>query len=114
LQIAVSITETVTPILQNLKQQAAAAGNVHLHVGATAGYAFFVEFGTRRMAAEPFIRPAVDAYFSQLVDGIKNGFFTEDVLAAFEEGGSNMETMAQSICPVRTGFLRSTIYHTVG
>jgi HK97 gp10 family phage protein len=28
---------------------------------ATAGYAIFVEFGTRKMAAQPFLRPAAEA-----------------------------------------------------
>ncbi len=45
-----------------------------LEVGATADYAGFQEFGTRRMAANPYLRPAFDAYkdpiYSALLHGI--------------------------------------------
>jgi HK97 gp10 family phage protein len=46
--------------------------------GATADYASFNEFGTRRMAAQPFIRPALDANQQRLLDamllGVMNSF----------------------------------------
>lgn len=44
--------------------------NNSLEIGATADYAMFVELGTRRMAAEPFIRPAFDAHQSQLLQAL--------------------------------------------
>ena len=41
--------------------------------GATAEYAIFVEMGTYRMAAQPFIRPAVETYTSAILDAVVEG-----------------------------------------
>jgi HK97 gp10 family phage protein len=49
-----------------------------LIIMATAPYAKYVEFGTRRMRAEPYIRPAIDAYMDALTSSIE-----EQVLDAF-------------------------------
>ena len=38
--------------------------------GAEADYALFVEMGTRFMAAQPFIRPAVEAYTSVILQAV--------------------------------------------
>ena len=38
--------------------------------GAAADYAVFVEFGTYKMAAQPFIRPAYEAYSAEILDAI--------------------------------------------
>jgi HK97 gp10 family phage protein len=50
-----------------------------LEIGATADYAPYVELGTRRMAAEPFIRPAFDAGEERLLQALAHG-----VLFAFQ------------------------------
>jgi HK97 gp10 family phage protein len=42
------------------------ASPTQLAVGAAAPYALYVEFGTRRMAARPYIRPAVFAKIGEL------------------------------------------------
>jgi HK97 gp10 family phage protein len=42
-----------------------------LTVGADAPYAAYVELGTSRMAAQPFIRPAVDAEAPRLTERIR-------------------------------------------
>lgn len=44
-----------------------------MELGATADYAFWVEMGTRRMAAQPFIRPAFDANQRKLLDAVVLG-----------------------------------------
>jgi HK97 gp10 family phage protein len=44
-----------------------------LEAGATADYASFQEFGTRRMAAHPFLRPAFDAHQQQIYDALLHG-----------------------------------------
>ncbi len=41
--------------------------------GASADYAEFVEFGTRKMQAQPFIRPAMDANEGKLLDAVLAG-----------------------------------------
>lgn len=38
--------------------------------GASAEYALFVEMGTWKMAAQPFIRPAFEAYTATILDAI--------------------------------------------
>ncbi len=49
-----------------------------LELGATADYAAYVELGTRRMAAQPYIRPAFDAnqqrVYEACVLGVMNAF----------------------------------------
>lgn len=42
-----------------------------LSVGTNVEYAKFVEFGTSKMAAQPFLRPAVDACAKDVVDEIR-------------------------------------------
>jgi HK97 gp10 family phage protein len=49
-----------------------------LTVMATAPYAKYVEFGTRRARAQPYIRPAIDGYMTRITSSIN-----EQVLAAF-------------------------------
>ena len=41
-------------------------------IGASANYAGYVEFGTRFMHAQPFIRPAFITVHTYLIDGIIN------------------------------------------
>lgn len=45
-------------------------GPFQYSVGATAGYAGYVEFGTRFMVAQPFLRPAFIEVHTYLFDGI--------------------------------------------
>jgi HK97 gp10 family phage protein len=52
--------------------------DAQLIIRATANYAAYVEFGTRRMKSEPYIRPAIDAYMQAIASSL-----TEQVLAAF-------------------------------
>ena len=49
------------------------AENLTMDFGALAYYSAFNEFGTRRMAAQPFIRPALDANQQKLLDAILVG-----------------------------------------
>jgi HK97 gp10 family phage protein len=44
-----------------------------LAFGATAPYASYVELGTWRSRAQPFIRPALDAYQMKLLDALVRG-----------------------------------------
>jgi len=48
-------------------------GGMVLEFGATADYALYNEFGTSRMAPQPFIRPALDANQQKLLDAIRVG-----------------------------------------
>lgn len=51
----------------------AEGGTPGLQFGASAEYAFWVEMGTRRMRAQPFIRPSLEAYQQKLLDAILQG-----------------------------------------
>jgi HK97 gp10 family phage protein len=44
-----------------------------LEAGASADYAPFQEFGTRRSAAHPFLRPAFDAYQQRIYEALLHG-----------------------------------------
>jgi HK97 gp10 family phage protein len=44
-----------------------------LECGATADYAVYQEFGTRRMAAHPYLRPALDAYQDAIYNALLHG-----------------------------------------
>jgi HK97 gp10 family phage protein len=44
-----------------------------LEAGATVDYAPFQEFGTRRSAAHPFLRPAFDAYQQRIYEALLHG-----------------------------------------
>lgn len=50
--------------------------DLSLELGAKADYALYVEMGTRRMASEPFIRPAFDAAEQRLLDALLLGIMT--------------------------------------
>ena len=47
--------------------------NLGFIFGAKAGHSGFVEFGTRFMRAQPFIRPALDANQQRLLDAVLKG-----------------------------------------
>jgi HK97 gp10 family phage protein len=51
---------------------------IQMTFGATAPYAEYQELGTRFMRGQPFIRPALDAYQTKLLDALVQG-----VVAAF-------------------------------
>jgi HK97 gp10 family phage protein len=46
-----------------------------LEFGATADYASYNEFGTWRMAPQPFIRPALDASSQKILEAILTGCY---------------------------------------
>jgi len=46
---------------------------MNLEVGAEADYAAYVELGTSRMAARPYLRPSVDANQDKLKEAVKVG-----------------------------------------
>jgi HK97 gp10 family phage protein len=53
-----------------------------VNFGADAAYAYFVEFGTKRMAARPYLWPAIQRYLPQLEELIR-----EAIVAAKAEAG---------------------------
>lgn len=47
--------------------------DTNLEVGASAHYAAYVELGTSKMSARPYLRPSVDANREKLLDAVKTG-----------------------------------------
>ena len=53
-------------------------------IGAEATYALFVELGTRRMQARPYLYPAIQEYLPQLEDIIRDAIETAKAEAGFK------------------------------
>jgi hypothetical protein len=83
-------------------------------IGTNIEYGPYVELGTSRMAAQPYLRPAYDenkqAALKEIADvlalNLPNGVRVKDALHA---GGLVIEGPAKQKAPVLTGTLRSSI-----
>jgi HK97 gp10 family phage protein len=71
--LAKSIVPVRTGFLQSTIYHQVDESTLAMDFGATADYAGYIEFGTRRMAAQPFIRPALDANQQKLLDAMLLG-----------------------------------------
>ena len=49
------------------------SGSLEVEIGASAPYAQFIEFGTFRMAAQPYLRPAILGAFDDLCKAVLDG-----------------------------------------
>ena len=81
-------------------------GTQEYRVGTNVEYAVYVEFGTSRMEAQPYLRPAAEqavAELDQIADDIDNA----DELV--EELALKIEEYAKERAPVDTGKLRASI-----
>ena len=45
-------------------------GGLSAEIGPTASYGAYVEFGTRRMRPQPFMRPAADQHFPEFTEAV--------------------------------------------
>ena len=66
------IARTIVPVRTGFLRSTIgySADGLSLELTASAYYAGFVEFGTRRMHAEPYMRPAFYQFYPMLVDAI--------------------------------------------
>lgn len=81
-------------------------GTVKYVVGTNVNYSVHVEFGTSRMQAQPYLRPAVE----HVARNAQNIFDKADSLtAAIAEIALEIEKEAKRLCPVDTGNLRASI-----
>lgn len=81
-------------------------GTQEYRVGTNVEYAVYVEFGTSRMEAQPYLRPAAEqavAELDQIADDVDNA----DELV--EELALKIEEYAKERAPVDTGKLRNSI-----
>lgn len=114
LRVQVTGIPQATAALDRLQQGAVAVGRTVLRVGSPLAYSGYVERGTRRMRARPFLAPALDAaersLRGRLVAALPRG--AQATAAALLGVGAEMKATAQRLAPVRTGNLRSSIYST--
>lgn len=77
-------TERQAPVRTGYLQSTiyAKAKDWNIELGASAAYAYFVEFGTRYMRAHPFLYPAVQQFLPELESNIIKG-----ILQAKSEAG---------------------------
>jgi len=66
------IARTIVPVRTGFLRSTIgySADGLSLELTASAYYAGFVEFGTRRMKAEPYMRPAFYQFYPMLIDAI--------------------------------------------
>lgn len=85
------------------------AQRVEYEVGSNVDYAIHIEFGTSKMRAQPYLRPATERTRRQLDAIARKADSLEELvkLAAL-----SVEQIAKDIVPVDTGRLRSSITTT--
>jgi len=105
------VEDTFTPLLGRIAEQIRQVGGHGIEFGATAYYAPFHEFGTSRISAAPFIRPAFDANQQKFQDALAVGVLNGNALAEIDVVGADMVDMARGLARVRTGFMRDSIYY---
>ena len=98
----------VTGTFNRLRQYAGSGGTTYI-VGTNVEYAPYVEFGTRHMSAQPYLRPAVEEVRSNIPRYVSRSSSLDDAvrLAAVE-----CEAGARRRAPVDTGNLRNSIRST--
>lgn len=74
-------TGTLRRSIHTELQTQAKPGETHAFVGTSLEYAKYVEFGTSRMRAQPFVRPAFDETKGEL-PGIIREFVTEAIIVS--------------------------------
>ena len=83
------------------------AGNAEYVVGTNVEYAVYVEFGTSKMQAQPYLRPAAERVMQQEADAIAaDAENTEEVVKRIALA---IERHAKEEVPVDTGNLRGSI-----
>ena len=105
------VEDTFTPLLGRIAEQVRQVGGHGIEFGATAYYAPFHEFGTSRISAAPFIRPAFDANQQKFLNAVAFGVLSGNALAEINIVGADMVDMARSLARVKTGFMRDSIYY---
>jgi hypothetical protein len=101
-------------LADKIKKMIGGAPKGHARIGTNIEYGPYVELGTSRQGAQPYLRPAYDenkaAALKEIADVLKldlpGGVKVKDALHA---GGLVIEGPAKQKAPVLTGTLRSSI-----
>jgi hypothetical protein len=119
--MSVSITLVgLDDLIQHLNAAGQAISSAGIRLHADAPYAEFVEKGTSRMSARPYLEPAAaqtaDQIAALVAEGIVEVIETGDTTALrrnLQTGAQLLETRAQALVHVVTGYLRSSIHGEV-
>jgi isopropylmalate/homocitrate/citramalate synthase len=95
-----------TALVAGFEEAQAAAVDATWVVGTTVEYSVYVEFGTSKMAAQPYLRPAVEAARRKADRVFERAESTD---AAVKDLALLIEAEAKRRCPVDTGNLRASI-----
>ena len=95
-------------------KMASGASRAHARIGTNIEYGPYVELGTSRQAAQPYLRPAYDekrqAALQEVSDVLSSTLLDGPKLKdALHAGGLVIEVQAKINAPVLTGTLRSSI-----
>jgi hypothetical protein len=83
------------------------AENVEYRVGTNVEYAVYVEFGTSKMRAQPYLRPAVKEVVNSKGDALAAD--ADDVEEFVKKLAFEIEREAKDRAPVDTGTLQNSI-----
>ena len=81
-------------------------GTVTYRVGSDVDYSIHVEYGTSRMEAQPYLRPAVEEVLSNIDQYADNADSLDEMIKAIAEAVADV---ASDKAPVDTGRLQNSI-----
>lgn len=96
----------LTSAVSMLEGLAPEGGTARYSVGTNVEYAPYVEFGTYKMAAQPYMRPAAREVRGNLSSHLSGA---DSVDAMVKSIAQQVERRAKQKCPVDTGTLRASI-----
>jgi hypothetical protein len=108
--------EAILEALKDHREGAQVIGRLDAAIGASAPYAGYVHGGTSRMPARPFLSNAIaknaPRFEQELADAVpKGGTATARALLT---GTNQILDDARAEAPVRTGYLRGSLYVKLG
>lgn len=116
MKITITGIKKAQEYVSTLKSGAEAAGKAVVLVGTAVRYGRYVEQGTRRMKAQPYLVPALRAVEGRIgpevAEALPKG--PSAVLSTLLRLGYQVEAGAKRRVPVRTGHLRRSLHTTAG
>lgn len=112
LRITVIGAEAISGALHAHRESVEAIEKMELALGASAPYAGYVHGGTSRMPPRPFLSNAIQKNLADLqlaiVRAIPKG--DQETVKAILRGANDIVDDAREEAPVRTGYLRGSLY----
>lgn len=102
-------------LIDKIRKMATGSTRAHARIGTNIEYGPYVELGTSRMRAQPYLRPALDEKRQEALQEVSDVLSSNLVRGglklrdALYSGGLVIEAAAKVKAPVLTGTLRSSI-----